>query len=302
LGRRIVASAAALAALVVPAAARAYPWPLKPFDRPHPIRAAFDDPRYHLGDADNITAAFHFGVDISAADGTPVYSVSAGKVSRHAASVTVQHRGAHEYGYWHILPVVWTGQHVHVHQLLGFVAKGWGHVHFAERVRGRYVNPLRPAALTPFSDKTAPFVASVSVVQQDRTVAGPLSLSGPVDVVADIYDLPPLAPAAPWQVARLAPALVRWRLLNGSRVVFDWRVVVDFRRNLMPDSLYGWVYAPGTYQNKANRPGRYLFWIAHDFDTSELAPGSYSIEVEAMDTRGNTGTNTLAFTIPGGTT
>ncbi len=37
--------AAATAALVACAAASAYPWPVKPFDRQHPIRAYFGDPR-----------------------------------------------------------------------------------------------------------------------------------------------------------------------------------------------------------------------------------------------------------------
>ena len=33
------------AALLVPAGAGAYGWPLKPFDKPHPIRGSFGDPR-----------------------------------------------------------------------------------------------------------------------------------------------------------------------------------------------------------------------------------------------------------------
>ena len=65
----------------------------------------------------------------------------------------------------------------------------------------------------------------------------------------------------------------------------------------MPAGLYSWVYAPGTYQNKANRPGRYLFWVAHDFDTTTLPNGRYTLEVLASDTRWNLGVNSVTFTV-----
>ena len=52
-----------------------YCWPLEPFDSPHPVRAYFNDPR--IAEA---SEAFHFGIDISAPNGTPVYAVEAGVV------------------------------------------------------------------------------------------------------------------------------------------------------------------------------------------------------------------------------
>ena len=51
-----------------------YPWPLKPFDRPHPVRGYFNDPRIS-----GKSRAFHFGVDVAAKDGTAVYAVTGGK-------------------------------------------------------------------------------------------------------------------------------------------------------------------------------------------------------------------------------
>ena len=48
-----------------------YPWPLEPFDRQHPVRGFLNDPR--IADASH---AFHFGIDISAPDGTAVYAVA----------------------------------------------------------------------------------------------------------------------------------------------------------------------------------------------------------------------------------
>src|SRR4051794_13998141 len=70
-------------------AATSYNWPVKPFDRAHPVRANFGDPRTTFaGPATPATLmtgggtfAFHFGIDISVPDGTAVYSVSSGVVN-----------------------------------------------------------------------------------------------------------------------------------------------------------------------------------------------------------------------------
>ena len=53
-----------------------YGWPVKPFNRQHPVRAYLNDPRNGHYDA----KSFHFGVDVSAPTGTPVYAVAAGEV------------------------------------------------------------------------------------------------------------------------------------------------------------------------------------------------------------------------------
>jgi murein DD-endopeptidase MepM/ murein hydrolase activator NlpD len=76
-----VALVVAILGLALPGAAHAYGWPVKPFDRMHPVRGTFDDPRFHL--APNFTTAqsFHSGVDISAPDDTPVYAVGPGSQS-----------------------------------------------------------------------------------------------------------------------------------------------------------------------------------------------------------------------------
>src|SRR5512132_506344 len=51
-----------------------YGWPVKPFNRQHPVRAYLNDPRNGDGDA----KSFHFGIDITAPTGTPVYAIAAG--------------------------------------------------------------------------------------------------------------------------------------------------------------------------------------------------------------------------------
>src|SRR5688572_15595570 len=48
-----------------------YRWPVKPFDRQHPVRGFFGDPRIANH---GHSKQFHFGVDISAPNGTPVFA------------------------------------------------------------------------------------------------------------------------------------------------------------------------------------------------------------------------------------
>jgi murein DD-endopeptidase MepM/ murein hydrolase activator NlpD len=287
---KIATIAVAVAALAGPPAASAYPWPLKPFDRPHPIRGAFGDPRYHVG-VNGEVASFHFGVDIAARDGTRVYSVEPGYVHAYGASVTVTARTTREFGYWHIRPVVKTGTWVHKHQLLGYIRRGWGHVHFAESYKGAYKDPLRRGALTPFVDRAPPVVDSIALVSATGAPVDVRHVSGVVGVVASAYDVPPLTPAAPWSVARLAPAAIWWQLSGNG--VEESVPLADFGSGILPNSLYGLVYAPGTYQNKPNRPGKYLFWGAQSLDTTALPDGTYQLTVSAEDTRANIGTLTI---------
>ena len=288
-----------MAALGSAASASGYAWPVKPFHKAHAIRGAFDDPRFHLG-PESVLSAFHFGVDIAVRDGTKVYSVSPGYVRAYAADVSVHRPDGREFGYWHIRPIVHTGQHVHTGQLLGYVRKGWGHVHFAESTDGVYRNPLRRGALTPYRDGTRPTVASIGFVSVDGAPVDPHAVSGVVNVEAQVYDTPQIKPRRPWQVARLTPAFVWWKLSQGSSDLSDWNLVVDFEHTLMPSSIYNDVYAPGTYQNKANRPGHYLFWLTHGLDTATLPDGDYRISVLAEDTYFNAGSATLDFTVANG--
>jgi len=129
-----------------------YPWPVKPFDRQHPVRGFFNDPR--VQDASH---AFHFGIDVSAPDGTAVYAVTPGKVfiEDKGHAVAVQAPSGRAFSYWHIKPAVAHHQQVGLHQLLGHIEKGWGHVHFAESVNKRYLDPIRPGAIHPFDRQTS---------------------------------------------------------------------------------------------------------------------------------------------------
>ena len=140
----------------------AYGWPVKPFDRQHPVRAFLNDPRIGR----NGVISFHFGIDVAAPDGTPVYAVEGGILYLSHGSLAVVSGPGHEFGYWHIDRAASLTEHqiVHKHELLGYVGHGWGHVHFAERIGTTYVNPLRAGGLGPYTDPLAPTVAEISLV------------------------------------------------------------------------------------------------------------------------------------------
>ena len=269
-----------------------YGWPLKPFDRMHPVRGYFNDPRIS-----GRSRAFHFGVDIAARDGQPVYAVEAGVAHRTTGrAVSVVARGGRTFGYWHVVPAVGHRRRVEKHQLLGRVEAPWKHVHFAESFRGAYRNPLRPGALTPWLDPSTPRIAGIAFQRGGRALS-PLAVNGAVDVVVDAFDLPPLRVPPPWNDLPVTPAVLRWRVLRGRRVVRPWRTPVDFRKTMLPPSLFAAVYARGTRQNKPGKPGRYRFYVARGWSTRRLPDGLYRLEVAAFDAHGNRAVAGLPFTL-----
>ena len=268
-----------------------YGWPLQPFDAAHPVRAYFCDPRIS-----GQSRAFHFGIDISAPNGTPVFAVEAGSVHLEDARAISVVTGDGEHGYWHVVPAVEHLQEVSRHQLLGHVDAPWLHVHFAERRNGEYVNPLRSGALTPWHDDTRPTVSRV-VFSRDGTEVPAERVHGAVDVIAEAYDTPPIPVPAPWDHLPVTPAQLRWRVLRAGEVVRPWHTPVDFRATLLPRSAFARVYAPGTRQNHADVPGLYRFYLAHTWSTPTLQDGEYELQSEAIDLAGNTGTHAVDFTV-----
>jgi hypothetical protein len=262
-----------------------YGWPIKPFNRQHPVRAYLNDPRNGNGDA----KSFHFGIDISAPDGTPVYAIEPGQafVTRGRMSVAV--KGAtRTFGYWHIMPAVRNHQSIRLHQLLGYICSNDGggqHVHLAERVGGDYLNPLRPGGLGPYVDRTPPRVASVKFLRNGREVDA-RALTGRVDVVAEIYDATPMHVPAPWSNMPVTPETVGWSLSHGGRLIRAERTIIN-SDHMLPAKLYDSIYARGTAQNWVGAPGHYRFYIARGLKASRLPAGISRLRIDAGDTRGN---------------
>ena len=297
---------ATLATLVAPGAAQAggYGWPLQPFDRQHPVRGFFGDPR--VGERANgrsESKAFHFGIDISAPDGTAVYATASGRIvwePQRPETIAIRAQDGRVFAYWHIVPAVRNGQSAVAYRtILGRISRGWGHVHFAELVGGRYVNPLRHGALTPYTDTTRPTIDTFSFERRGKALPR-TNLRGRFDLVAETWDETPLRVPGKWADKPVMPAVVRWRIRGGRGAGGPWRTAIDFSGTIPAPSLFDTVYAPWTRQNHPWRDGRYRVQLAHDWDSASLRDGEHVLEVEAVDTRGNRARSSIGFSVSNG--
>lgn len=302
-------------------AGSSYGWPVKPFDRQHPIRGYFGDPRTVFTGKPTFrnlmggpgAFSFHFGVDIYAPDGTAVYAVRSGTawILNHETVGVVSGDGFSAQ-YWHIVPAVREGENIVAYKtVLGHIAKGSHHVHFTE-LRDRVpVNPLAPGHLTPYADHTIPTVSSISFRNSPagREIA-PEFLRGRVYIVADASDMPAMPVPAParWRGMPVAPAVVTWHVerTDTGKIVVGERAAFDVRSTL-PDAGDFWnVYARGSHENMLQfrtwrfwrQPGVYLYRLTRGaFDTSTLRDGVYRVVVTAADTRGNHSSTSRLFTV-----
>ena len=286
-----------------------YGWPVKPFHQAHAVRGSFGDPRtLFYGPPVKSTLltgnglfSFHFGVDISAPDGTSVYPVESGSVTGVTSQWVAVSNGARTFQYWHIKAAVAVGQHVDLETtVLGRIMRPCGHVHLAEIVQGVVVNPLQPGHLTPYTDTTAPTVASAAFrAGSTGGEALPELLHGRVEIVASAYDTPTVPVVGEWRALPVTPAVVRWRIQRPTgRTVVSTRTAYDVRSTIPPKSAFWLVYARGTHQNMPvfgkhyayMQPGDYLFRLTpRGFDTRSLRNGVYELVVTAVDIAGNHG-------------
>jgi hypothetical protein len=263
---------------------------VKPFAKQHPVRGFLNDPRIQ-----GSSRAFHFGIDVAAPDGTPVYAVEAGTVFVEGKLTVAVAGDACEFGYWHVVPAVTHHQAIGRHGLLGHVAAGWGHVHFAERRDGVYLNPLRRGAIEPYEDHTSPTIVAIRFVREASELS-PDRISGSVDIVVEAFDTPPLPVPAPWNDMPVSPVRLRWRMLSGGKVVSPWQTGLDLGVHLKNDGFRA-VYADGSRQNRPGRPGRYRYRIVPGWDSRAVPDGRYHVQVQAADSRDNTAQAGRTFTV-----
>ena len=122
-------------------------------------------------------------------------------------------------------------------------------------------------------------------------------MCGRVELAVDAFDTPPVPVPGKFRGLPVAPALVRWSVVHlGGAPLIRWRTATDFRTTLPPNARFWDVYAKGTYENAPRfgsqqytaMPGKYLFSLAGNFDTTSLPNGVYTLEVRVTDVRGNT--------------
>jgi hypothetical protein len=271
---------------------------VKPFFAQHPVRGLFGDPRIGPGSSGQIEHSIHFGVDISASDGTAVYATLTGWVSIHPLhwdTVMVSDGSGRVFEYWHVAPTLKSGHAIAYVTVIGHIEAGCAHVHFAERRGDAYLNPLRAGALGPYVDRQAPLLVGVFFERGGAAVAP--ALSGNLDVVVEAYDLPAITVPAPWEHVRLTPALVRWRLAGlGAPAASSWQVAYEVR-GALPTTAYAKVFADGTRENRTYRVGRYRFLLMRHPDTARLKDGIYKVDVSISDIRGNTTNASVLATV-----
>jgi hypothetical protein len=296
-----------------------YGYPIKPFDREHLVRANLGDPRMQFFGPPTMRTllrgsgsfSFHQGVDIASRPGTAVYPVVDGTVTVVTHEwIRVRSGGGRDFEYWHIRPLVRTGQQVTARQtVLGHIRAPSNHVHLTEIEGGRVVNPLAPGRLTPYHDSTRPTVRAIMFRRKDsgRELL-PNFVRGAVEIVADAEDMPTDPGRVDW-CGPETPALVTWQVRSSEgRIVVPQQIAVDFRTTVPPDSAFWSVYARGTYQNQTifgrhysyRQRGAYLFRLAQHFDTRTLRDGVYDLIVRASDIRGHSASQTLRFTVHNG--
>jgi hypothetical protein len=292
-----------------------YHWPIKPFDREHPIRAAFGDPRtVNLDQAFGWTGpyeaaphSFHNGVDIVAPAGTAVYSVVSGRVAHVKPDViTVDTYDGRAFQYYHLSKAraVHPGKSVVAqHTVLGWIRVRYGHLHLAEIDQRVVHNPLDPGHLKPYGDQTTPVATDLYV--DDGPQPSPLNgrSLGPYDHLAvEAADPPAMALPDPWLGLPQTPALVEWRVFHQG-AHGPWKIAADFRKTQPPPKDFWNVYGPGTYQNAPvfdhrlyqGTPGRYLFRV--NLHPNRLRPGLYHLQVRVADVCQNHSTNTWPLQI-----
>ncbi|MEP6978333.1 MAG: hypothetical protein ABI948_09800 [Thermoleophilia bacterium] len=318
--RSLVALVAFAAALAFASSGSAYGWPVRPFDRPHPIRGGFGDPRtvFSLGFLANPwsgpgTFSFHNGIDISAPANTPVYPVTSGVahigVSARIDVASPRPNGTRRtFQYEHLLPNVYDGEKVVARKtLLGWVQASAGHVHMTEIVGTQVTNPLLKGHLAPYKDTTRPQVALVELTRPATgEEVGSLGICGRVAISAEAYDRPTVPVPKPWNGLPIAPATVSWKLtkLDGT-VLIPLTTVANFRKTIPPNVQFWNVYARGTYQNAPRfgtqqfgaMPGRFLYQLTPSLDTRTLPNGVALLTVVATDERDKVGTLTQRLSV-----
>jgi hypothetical protein len=205
------------------------------------------------------------------------------------------------------VPVVGEGQQVFARRtILGYVQPPFGHVHLTEINGAHSVNPLQKGHLTPYFDRTKPTIRDVLFRNQAGVIETGLGICGRVALAVDAFDTPPVAVPGKFGGLPVAPALVRWTVSRlGGSVTVPWTTAVDFRSTLPGNGRFGDVYAKGTYENAprfgaqqyTSMPGRYLFVLSPNYDTTQLRNSVYELKVLTADVRGNRAVTTRRFSV-----
>jgi hypothetical protein len=285
-----------------------YGWPVKPFDRQHPVRGSFADPRSIFRGNPTLrglmtsrcACSYHQGIDIAAPDGTDVYPVRSGVVRIVTPDwVEVDSDGGNSFQYWHIRSAVKAGDHVQARQtILGQILRGSEHVHLTELQNGKPTNPLAPGHIGPYADSTTPRVNAITFRLRDGgSDLLPEYLHGSVEIVAAAADTAAIPVPGKWNGLPVTPSRLTYHVeaFPSGQLVVPETTAMDVSHNLPATSDMWHTYARGTHMNMVQmgvhrywyQPGAYLFKLSAKFDTHQLKDGVYRLTATAWDTTGN---------------
>jgi hypothetical protein len=282
-----------------------FPWPIRPFHRPHPIRGSFGEPRgildlglglrggpralalQHLDQVEPIgRRVLHTGVDIAAPDGTPVYAVSSGTAFTSGLGYG-RHVIVGRFGYWHLDDAVPNGTRVTaLRTVIGRVYPGQGHVHLT-RFGPDWLplNPLVGGGLTPYRDTAPPRIDRLVAYDREGRRERLLALRGPAALAVQAYDVKSLGGLHTGLYRLSYEVLPR----VGARPLVGPVTVFRFDR-LPPGSAD--IYTLGSARHGLCT--RFWYRLASPGDgldgllpLERLPPGRYRVRVTAADERGN---------------
>ena len=232
----------------------------------------------------------------------PVYATASGTVvwePERPETIAVRSDDGRVFAYWHIVPAVHNGQHACAPTgRCSAISQGLGS-RAPRRTRRRALR--EPAAAWRDSRPTKTRRGrrcTRSASSAEGRALGASRLASRFDLVAEAWDETPMAVPGKWASKPVMPAVVRWRIRSGREEATPWRTAIDFTATIPPPSMFDAVFAPWTRQNHPWRSGRYRVLARRGTGTADRsADGRHTLDVEAIDTRGNRGRSSTVFSI-----
>ena len=293
-------------------------WPVKPFDGPHQVRGTFGEVRGLVGVAGTkglvgarlheflatlnpVLAVgrriIHHGIDIVAADLTPVYALTDGVATWGGSANYSRFVRVGDFEYVHLKDPIRAGAKVKAHTtVIGKVFPGQQHVHLTRWAGGRPVNPLRFGGMVNYQDTSPPEIHALVAYRNDGTKVDLQQINGAVSLFVNATDVQSNG-GNHTGVYRLG---YRVTDAGGTTVVGPYQCVqMDVAP---PEPIGNILYTTQSTRHKFDP----IFWTRltvkspsadGTLHTGHLPPGPYAVEVTAADVMSNATTQAFPITI-----
>lgn len=256
-------------------------YPLLPQNQQHYINGT-------VGEERGGRNRFHYGLDMAAPDGTPVYSIEAGTLRKLGASVAIG-----QYGYTHVVNCPFqTGDWVAANVLIGYIQNGQRHIHLQQSTNDLagitgleeqdgtpWINPI--AHLNPV-DNVAPDIDEARLYRQGNNngahITNDLTLFGQIDVRVNVEDARINADGTSNGFG-VAPYIINYEVLDLTNTVLQTYPGLSFA-NVPTNASAPTVHGPNANWQTPN----FEYWITNDafntpydkyWNTLQLQGGAY---------------------------